>query len=343
MATTLPVATVVAVTGNAFARDSEGKTRPLKAGDVLREGETIVTSAGGHVELAMNDGSRLDIGEKQTVAVSADMDETIRPQAQDAQLAGADIERVIQALNQGGDLDAALEAPAAGLAGGGGGAGNNFVRLLRIAEGVTPVEFEFAALAQDEAPLFMPASVEDSPSVLAVLPTENVTETVTVTLTETITVTETVILPVTGTVTGIVTDTVTGIVTQTVTGTTLTETVTSGTETVTGTALTETVTTGTETVTGTALTETVTSGTQTVTGTTLTETVTSGTQTVTGTTLTETVTSGTQTVTGTALTETVTSGTDTVTGTALTETVTSGTDTVTGTALTETVTSGTDT
>lgn len=88
MATVLPpIATVVAIKGAAFARDADGNTRPLKAGDVLREGETIVTSPGGRVELAMADGARLEIPDNQTVTLSAEMDDTTRPGASDAELA----------------------------------------------------------------------------------------------------------------------------------------------------------------------------------------------------------------------------------------------------------------
>lgn len=162
MATSLPpVATVVTIHGAAFARDADGNTRSLKAGDALREGETLVTSAGGRVELAMADGSQLAIPENQTIAIGAEMDESTRPAAADAQLASADIENVIQALERGGDLGDALEDPAAGLAGGGGGEGNNFVRLLRIAEGVTPLEFEFGILPPDEPPIFFGGPLDD--------------------------------------------------------------------------------------------------------------------------------------------------------------------------------------
>ncbi|THF54992.1 retention module-containing protein [Pseudothauera rhizosphaerae] len=143
MATSQPVATVVAVTGHAFARDTEGNMRPLKADDALLEGETIVTSAGGRVELATLDGELLAIGEQQTVTVTAELSEGTRPQAPDAALADGTVEQVIQALETGANLDDVLEAPAAGLGGGGGGEGSSFVRLLRITEGVDPLAFQF--------------------------------------------------------------------------------------------------------------------------------------------------------------------------------------------------------
>lgn len=137
------IATVVAVTGDAFARDVDGKLRALKAGDALHEGETVVTSAGGRVELAMSEGGVFEVAGNQTVALTPDLAEGSRATAQDAQIGQAAIDQVVQALEQGGTLDNVLEAPAAGLAGGGGGDGNNFVRLLRIAEAVDPLAFDF--------------------------------------------------------------------------------------------------------------------------------------------------------------------------------------------------------
>ena len=160
MATAQPVATVVAVTGTAYARDAEGRMRLLRAGDAINEGETVVTSSGGRVELAFEDGSVLPVEQNQSIAVTAELSETSRPQALDAQLGDASIAQVIQALNDGGNLDDALEAPAAGLAGGAGGEGNNFVRLLRITEGVDPLAFDFAPTEPDRIDERLPGAPE---------------------------------------------------------------------------------------------------------------------------------------------------------------------------------------
>ncbi len=142
MATGQAVATVVAVTGHAFARDAQGNLRALRAGDVLREGDVVVTSAGGRVELAFGDGTILPVEQQQTVAIHADMSETTRPDGQDAQLSSGTIDKVIQALNDGGNLDD-VEAPGAGMSGGGASESHDFVRLLRVAEGGDPLAFEY--------------------------------------------------------------------------------------------------------------------------------------------------------------------------------------------------------
>ncbi len=53
----MAIATVVAVTGTAYARNADGELREIRAGDVLMEGETVVKPQGGSVELSLSDGS----------------------------------------------------------------------------------------------------------------------------------------------------------------------------------------------------------------------------------------------------------------------------------------------
>jgi hypothetical protein len=60
------VATVVSVEGEAYARNPQGQMRRLFAGDVLLEGETIITMPGGHVELAFADGKLLTVNPNET-------------------------------------------------------------------------------------------------------------------------------------------------------------------------------------------------------------------------------------------------------------------------------------
>ena len=45
------IATVASATGKAYARNADGELRELRTGDVLKEGETVVTPDGGRVEL----------------------------------------------------------------------------------------------------------------------------------------------------------------------------------------------------------------------------------------------------------------------------------------------------
>ena len=152
-----PIATVTAVTGTAFARNANGELRALKPGDTLLENEFVVTASGGHVELSFTDDSTLQVVEDQTLAVTTDLFEGSGADATDSALADDTVDRVLQLLEEGKEIDSAIEAPAAGLSGGEGGGGNNFVRVLRIVEGVDPLEFEFAGAPETE-----PASFDDS-------------------------------------------------------------------------------------------------------------------------------------------------------------------------------------
>ncbi|MBK9085613.1 MAG: retention module-containing protein [Sterolibacteriaceae bacterium] len=139
------VAKVALVVGQAYAKSSDGSMRKLAVGDVIREGEQIVTSQGGRVELAFDDGTirlaRVNEPVHPDSFATAPNDGDQRP----AELAGGDSQRVIDALAQGRNLDDLLEDPAAGLRTGGGRSdgGHAFVRLDRIVEPVTPLSFEF--------------------------------------------------------------------------------------------------------------------------------------------------------------------------------------------------------
>ncbi|MEW5965932.1 MAG: retention module-containing protein, partial [Pseudomonadota bacterium] len=143
------VATVIAVEGQAYARDPAGQMRPLKAGDVLREGDTVVTLAGGQVQLAFLDGQMLTVLPDESFLFSAETAPGTRPEAAESALAAGEAERIIQALERGEDIDAQLDETAAGLSGGGNNDGNSFVRLLRIVEGVAPLSFQFESRANE--------------------------------------------------------------------------------------------------------------------------------------------------------------------------------------------------
>ncbi|MBU1224595.1 MAG: retention module-containing protein, partial [Gammaproteobacteria bacterium] len=137
------VATVIAIEGQAFARDPSGQMRPLKPGDVLLEGDTVVTMPGGQVQLAFLDGQMLTLLPNETFQFSAETSPGTRPEVAEAALPAGEAERIIQALERGENIDDLLDPTAAGLEGGGNNAGNGFVRLLRIVEGTGPASFDF--------------------------------------------------------------------------------------------------------------------------------------------------------------------------------------------------------
>ncbi|QLI81393.1 retention module-containing protein [Chitinibacter fontanus] len=159
--------TIVVVEGEAFIRDASGKTTPIAAGDQLQEGQVIFTSASGHVTLLLPNGQVIELGADRSLLLDGDLADTQPTDATEAKVANADAsaDQIINALNQGKDLSDELEATAAGLNGAGGeGEGSGFVRLLRIAENVDPVSFDFAGTpaAND---LVVPVVAEAAPQI----------------------------------------------------------------------------------------------------------------------------------------------------------------------------------
>lgn len=130
------IATVVSVSGTAYARGEDGQLREIKPGDVLLEGETVVTPNGGSVELALEDGSSLAVAEVPELLLTRDIVAERAASAAESAVEDETVEALLANLEGEGDILEGLEATAAGAAGAGGGAseGSNFVRLTRIAE-----------------------------------------------------------------------------------------------------------------------------------------------------------------------------------------------------------------
>ncbi len=53
----MAIATVISISGQAWARDADGNLRELRVGDTLHEGETLVTADNAIVQLALVMGS----------------------------------------------------------------------------------------------------------------------------------------------------------------------------------------------------------------------------------------------------------------------------------------------
>jgi len=142
----MTIATIISITGQAWARDASGDLRELRVGDTLQEGETLVTSDTGRVILDFADGlDPIVIGEGQEIAISADLDAEQPVTAEEASVQDEDLEALLAALEEGeGDLLEGLDATAAGAGGAGGpGGGHDFVRLARISENLDPLSFEY--------------------------------------------------------------------------------------------------------------------------------------------------------------------------------------------------------
>ncbi|WP_139245641.1 retention module-containing protein, partial [Halomonas sp. QHL1] len=140
----MATATVIAISGQAWARDESGNLRELSIGDVLQEGEVLITSSNGSVELDFADGAGSSFVEGgQEVVVSSELDSDQLVSTEDASAQDEDLEALLAALeDEEGDLLDILDATAAGGGAGGGGEGHDFVRLARIAEQTDPLSFE---------------------------------------------------------------------------------------------------------------------------------------------------------------------------------------------------------
>ncbi|XGA79600.1 DUF5801 domain-containing protein [Halomonas sp. CH40] len=142
----MSIATVVAITGQAFARDEDGNLRELSVGDTLQEGETLVTSPNGEVQLDFNDGlPPTSIGGGEEVAMNGDVDAESAADEGESATQDDELEAILAALeDEEGDILELLEATAAGGgAAGGGGGGSDFVQLARIVEPVEGLQYDF--------------------------------------------------------------------------------------------------------------------------------------------------------------------------------------------------------
>jgi Ca2+-binding RTX toxin-like protein len=146
------VATVVALQGKAFARDKAGNLRALKVGDVVHENEELVCSTGSQVELLSN-GVHQTFTNVDAVNTSADLFETAQAPFADNLQQPVAAHSSVHAMSISGDLTEQLENTAAGSKCGEANEPHDFVRLSRIVESVSPLDFVFSVpshAAQDE-------------------------------------------------------------------------------------------------------------------------------------------------------------------------------------------------
>ncbi|MCE8022192.1 retention module-containing protein, partial [Halomonas sp. MCCC 1A11036] len=151
----MSIATVVSITGQAWARDADGNMRELRVGDTLLEGESLVTSDNGRVELDFADNLDPTVIEGgQVVAMTPELDADQPVDVGEFSALDEDLEALLAALDDDSiDLLDVLDATAAG-AGPGGAAdgGHSFVRLARIAEELNPLAFDFGVGSASEVP-----------------------------------------------------------------------------------------------------------------------------------------------------------------------------------------------
>ena len=162
MATQTPIATVTALQGEVFARNADGELRALQLGDALYEGEVLVPAQGGSAELTLSDGSQLVFNQPTETSLTNDLLADRASGADESAVEDNTVAALLEAIENGEDLNEALEATAAGLGGGSTGEGHDFVRLARIEEDITPVEFESGTTSDTDTPFLEAEAVPQS-------------------------------------------------------------------------------------------------------------------------------------------------------------------------------------
>lgn len=136
------IGTVNEIAGEVFAVNEQGVKRPLHKGDIIQTGDTIITPHGGFAHLALDTGRKLLIAEE-TVKLTQEFADSIPSGVAENSVDQGSIQVVIDAVNSGKDISTVLEDTAAGLGATSTSYGFSFVNLLRISEGVTPIDYAY--------------------------------------------------------------------------------------------------------------------------------------------------------------------------------------------------------
>lgn len=139
-----PIARLAAIQGEAFVKDRKGVLRALRLDSPIFDGEVVMTGDGARVELALLDTRTFVVNANETFTMDAEVIAVDQPDATDAALlvVGNGFDKVIQAINEDGSLDALLAETAAGNIVSSGDGGASFTRLLHVIEAFEPPTVE---------------------------------------------------------------------------------------------------------------------------------------------------------------------------------------------------------
>src|SRR5690606_21878244 len=136
-------ATVTALTGHAWIRNSDGSRTELQVGSKIPPGAHIETDAGSSLQLLVDGATQpITLGRGRAVAYSGEMAGGVQDVGENAAqpLPGTDSDRLLAALQSGQDIFQDLDPTAAVAGAGAAGDGNTtFVVLDRIALGTSPL------------------------------------------------------------------------------------------------------------------------------------------------------------------------------------------------------------
>ncbi|MGB1192842.1 MAG: retention module-containing protein, partial [Pseudomonadales bacterium] len=91
----LQIAEIQEIQGTAYAVDSDGNRRLLKAGDVLFDGETVESSDGGVVSMLLADGQPFVISGQPVFLISADLVADLAPGADESALQAETLDELL--------------------------------------------------------------------------------------------------------------------------------------------------------------------------------------------------------------------------------------------------------
>lgn len=131
---------IIAMTGVATVQNEKGDKRALHPGDQIQTGDSIQTTAGVDVDVQLANGRVIHIGSDQMVAFTPELAEVFAPTEADSAVNVATIDTVIQAIQDGRDINQVLEETAAGGAGGSDGSHSAYF-LQRIDQTLNALGF----------------------------------------------------------------------------------------------------------------------------------------------------------------------------------------------------------
>ncbi|MCL2523380.1 MAG: hypothetical protein FWF20_04775 [Betaproteobacteria bacterium] len=131
------LAKILSLIGEAHARNGNGQLRRLEVGDLIYEGESVISTDAYQVVLRLADGRQLNVAPGDTVRIDAEVAGEYKPGVTDSMVIGdaGFLQGIGEALTRGGDFDPWLETLITGNADP-IGEGSDFGELLRLIEAV---------------------------------------------------------------------------------------------------------------------------------------------------------------------------------------------------------------
>ena len=172
------IGVVVLLTGSAILVDATGAQRPLKLGDSLQAGDTLICPKGATVELQLANGNTIQIAPQQTVTFTQELADAIeynKVEPTDNAVSQATIQSLIQAIGSGDNIDdiianLAQQRVDANEGFGSQQSGHNFVDLLRIDNVQSQFDYSYDVASreyQDNNPLQQDRDVQQGDGVSA--------------------------------------------------------------------------------------------------------------------------------------------------------------------------------